>query len=287
MALVTATQTRGADEDVDLPLIAEAFAQAGLNPEIVTWDDEKAKWDSYDLLVIRSTWDYSDRLKEFLAWVQYAETQAPIYNPAAVIRWNSDKLYMRNLLDAGIPTVPTQFIEPSSPIDFPDGEFVVKPNVGAGARDTARYGPSEPGNPTTHVQDLHSRGLTALIQPYMHTIDRDGERALVLFKGEYSHAIREGAVLATGIGINNDREAHPNAVRYNPTEQEVRLAERAVALAPVPSERLLYARADMVTSSDGSPCIMELELIEPNLFLKFAPNALGRFAAAAKTLLRT
>lgn len=126
---------------------------------------------------------------------------------------------------------------------------------------------------------MHADGLTAMVQPFVTSIDTDGERALQFFGGRLLHASRKGAVLAPGTAYDADKIAHPDLEPWTPTEAELAVAERALAAVPERPE-LLYARVDLVTGEDGRPCVMELELVEPNLFLWLHPDSLPRVVEA-------
>lgn len=227
-------------------------------------------------MVVRSTWDYAWRVPEFLSWVDQVSQAALLANPAEVIRWNLDKRYLLDLAKAGLPVVPTTYLMPGERLELPEGDIVVKPVVSGGARNTGRYRPAERAEAIEHVHMLHGEGVDAMVQPYVKEIDTMGERALVFFNGNFSHAMRKGAVLQTS-GIDNDRFPHPNLARYTPRESE--LATAASALRAVCGSRhpLPYARVDMVPGPEGEPVLMEVELIEPNLFMVWSEGAARRF----------
>ncbi|WP_190344293.1 RimK family alpha-L-glutamate ligase [Streptomyces venezuelae] len=276
------TSGAGFAADADLPLIVAALRAGGADAEAVAWDAEPAGWDRFDLAVIRSTWDYTDRLGEFLAWADRAAGATRLRNPAPVVRWNSDKRYLLDLGGAGVPVVPTRFLGPregfrEEDLDAADG-VVVKPAVSAGARDTARYEPGRTADAARHARMLLDQGRAVMIQPYLPGVER-GERALVFFSGVFSHAIRKGPLLTAPGVIDNDREAHPGAAPYRPTEAEIRTARAALAAVPSPGAPLI-ARVDLALDAAGDPVVMELELIEPNLFLGSSAAGLERCAAA-------
>ncbi|MGV9265288.1 ATP-grasp domain-containing protein [Kitasatospora sp. NPDC003701] len=280
IAVVTATAA--AEYDADLPLIVDALRAGGLAAEAVVWDADAPGWEGFDLAVIRSTWDYSERLGEFLAWADTTARATRLWNPAPVVRWNSDKRYLSVLAERGVPAVPTRFLAPGercheADFDLPRG-VVVKPAVSAGARDTARYEPGRAADAVRHARMLLDRGRTVMVQPYLPLVV-EGERALVFVAGAFSHAIRKGPVLTEPGVIDNDRVAHPGVTPYEPTEEELRTARAALAAVPSP-DPLLFARVDLALGEDRRPVVMELELIEPNLFLRFAPQGLQRLVEA-------
>ncbi|MFJ7591283.1 RimK family alpha-L-glutamate ligase [Streptomyces sp. NPDC097617] len=281
------TSKGGAEVDADLPLILAALNAAGLSAQAVAWDADRPQWDGYDLAVIRSTWDYADRLAEFLAWAEATERVTRLWNPAPLVRWNSDKRYLLELAGRGIPVVPTRFVEPGGSCDAQDFDgphgVVVKPAVSSGARDTARYEPGRGADAERHARMLLDQGRTTMVQPYLPLV-AEGERALVFFGGVFSHAIRKQPLLTEAGLIDNFRVPHPCAAPYEPTEAELRTARAALAAVPAPGD-LLFARVDLALDEDREPVLMELELIEPNLFLRINPQGLERFAEAVAAAL--
>ena len=280
IALVTATAARDLDED--LPPLAAAFAAAGATAEIVAWDDGSVDWSPYRLALLRSTWDYTERVAEFLAFCERVAGATLLLNPVPVVRWNTDKHYLGELAQAGVSVVPSFFIEPgSSPERMPDhAEFVVKPAIGAGSRDAQRYVSGERALALRHARRLLDAGRSVLVQPYLDSVDDHGETALVFFEGRYSHAIRKGPLLRRGEGPTEGLFAVEEITPRTPSTAERELAERALAAMPFGSP-LLYARVDLIHDGSGRPRVLELELTEPSLFFAHAPGSADRFAAAA------
>ncbi|MGW2959962.1 ATP-grasp domain-containing protein [Streptomyces sp. NPDC001220] len=286
--IALATYDPGAEpsKDQDLPVLLRALTAAGADAVARPWDDPGVEWGAFDLVVIRSTWDYSWRTEEFLAWVERVGKATRIANPAAVVRWNSDKRYLGDLTAAGVPVVPTRYLAPGDPVELPsDRDFVVKPTFGAGARFAARYTPDEHGTAVRHLARMHDEGLTAMVQPYVAGIDVSGERALQFFGGRLLHASRKRAVLTPGTAYDADKIAHPDLTRWTPAPAELAVAERALAAVPEAPE-LLYARVDLVDGADGQPQVMELELVEPNLFLFLHPGSVDGVAEAVLSAAR-
>jgi glutathione synthase/RimK-type ligase-like ATP-grasp enzyme len=277
IALVTCQEVLATGYDRDLPVLADAVRKAGEGEEgagadvtVLRWDDPDAGWDGFDLVLLRSTWDYTWRAAEFLAWADRCGAATTLANPPGVVRWNADKRYPRDLAAAGVPVVDTRYLAPGEPVgpaDLPgDREYVVKPTSGAGARYAARYTPGEHDTAVRQLERMHAEGLTAIVQPYVRSIDTAGERALLFFGGRFLHAVRKDAVLAPGTAFDDKKVAHPNLRPWEPTSAELAVADRALAAVPGTPE-LLYARVDLVDGDDGEPRVMELELVEPNLFL--------------------
>jgi glutathione synthase/RimK-type ligase-like ATP-grasp enzyme len=265
-------------EDEELPLIVAALDRAGVAAERVPWSAE-ADWAAFSLVVVRSPWDLYQHIEDFLAWTRGVETATTVLNPPSVLRWTLDKRYLRELAEAGVSAVPTQFIEPGQAGVFPDGEFVIKPVTSGGAMQTARYAPDGVDAARAHVGRIHARGLAAMVQPYLDHVDSTGERALIFFNGVFSHAIRKDAVLRLGDADDADRESHPSPRPYPPTAAEHDLAAAAMAAVPRHDE-LLYARVDVADLDDGTPAIMELELVDPWFFLRHGEGSAERYAAA-------
>ncbi|MEU9335773.1 hypothetical protein AB0D49_21750 [Streptomyces sp. NPDC048290] len=281
IALVTCRPGPDTIADPDLPGLLAALRAAGADAEAVVWDDPDADWGAYRLAVLRSTWDYSWRAEEFLAWTARAGALTRLANPPEVIRWNADKRYLGELAAAGVPTVSTTYLAPGDPVTLPTtaGEFVVKPTSGAGARLAARYTPDEHTTAVRQVERMHAAGFTAMVQPYVRAIDTTGERALQFFGGRLIHAIRKGPVLAPGTPYDARKAPHPGVVPWEPTAAERAVAEQALAAVPGAAP-LLYARVDLVDGDDGRPHLMELELVEPHLFLDLHPESVRKVVAA-------
>jgi glutathione synthase/RimK-type ligase-like ATP-grasp enzyme len=219
--------------DRDLPVLVGALTEAGADAAAVHWDDPAADWAGYDLVVIRSTWDYSWRAAEFVAWAEKTGEATRLANPVEIVRWNTDKRYIGDLARAGVPVVPTDYLAPGDPVELPTAhEYVVKPTSGAGARFAARYAPEQRETAVRHVERMHAEGLTAMVQPFVRSIDTAGERALQFFGGRLLHASRKGAVLSPGTAYDADKVAHPNLERWTPSEAELAVAGRALCAVP-------------------------------------------------------
>ena len=295
IALVTARRAQALDED--LPPLVAALAGRGAKADTPCWDDPAIDWSAYDAAVLRSTWDYMDRLGEFLAWVDRCAAATRLFNPPGLVRWNTDKHYLLDLARAGVPVVPTRFAEPGmappeilaqflgggpgalsagEPTAFE--EFVIKPAIGVGSRDAGRYGRDESRDAVAHLGPLLEAGRSALLQPYLASVDQHGETALVYLDGHYSHAIRKSALLRRG--------GPAVAGLFAPEEIAAREAgadERVVgdaACGVVAAWNPLYVRVDLVRDGRGRPVVIEFELAEPSLFVNFAPDSAADFAGA-------
>lgn len=283
IALVSARAARHLDED--LPPFLAALADAGAEATVADWDDNEVDWDTFQLALLRSTWDYTRRIAEFLAWADRTAQYTTLLNPPAVVRWNTDKHYLGDLARAGVAAVPTQFVEPGQSAaealaDFlaknEAAEWVVKPAVGAGSKDAARYARGDDRTAADHIERLLHAGRSVLLQPYLGLVDRDGETALIYFSGRFSHAIRKGPMLRRGTGSADGLFVEEHITARTPSAEELQLADRALAALPFTTP--LYARVDLIRSDGGAPCLLELELTEPSLFLAHAPGAAARLA---------
>jgi glutathione synthase/RimK-type ligase-like ATP-grasp enzyme len=279
---MTTAAARGRDDDE--PAALAALAALGVRTDVVDWDDERVDWASYDRAVLRSTWDYPERLPEFLDRLTVIDGVTELVNPAAAVRWNVDKRYLTELAAAGVPTVPTAPVTPGATPTWPEGGFVVKPAVGAGSRDAARYGPGEHEPAAAHVQRLHARGAMALVQPFLRSVERDGEWPLVFLGGSYSHAASKRVRLPRA-GSVDDLFAHEENGPHTAEPAQIAVAQAALDVVTARFGRLPYARIDLVRL-DGQPdpdsyAVLEVELIEPSLFVPQAdPAAADRLATA-------
>ena len=285
LALVSAIPAIGLDEDLP-PLVAACMA-AGIATEILAWDDPTVSWARFDAVLLRSPWDYTDRLPEFLGWCARVSGQTRLLNPLEVVRGNTDKHYLAELERAGVPIVPSAFAEPGDDaaraLDgflaaYPQArEFVVKPAVGAGSRDAQRYARGQRDAALPHIERLLFGQRSVLLQPYLPSVDEAGETALIHFDGEFSHAIRKGPLLRLDEGPTRALFAAEHITARDPGEDE-RAVARA-ALEALPYGPLTYARVDLIRDLDGAPRLLELELTEPSLFFLYDEAAAARFAA--------
>jgi glutathione synthase/RimK-type ligase-like ATP-grasp enzyme len=270
VALATCAEVAEGDEDA--PALVAALAERGVAAESCVWDNAAVAWADFDLVVVRSTWDYAERRDDFLAW---AASLPRVLNPTAVLRRNTDKHYLLELERAGVPVVSTRFLEPGEAFEAPSGRYVVKPAVSAGSRHSARYEAGESAK--RHVARLHSMGRTVMVQPYLDGIDEEGETMLIYLAGAYSHAVRKAALLRPGqlpgTGLYLEEDIHST----QPTDAQRKVADQA--LRALDTTRLLQARVDLVPAEKG-PVVLEVELTEPSLYLGYAAGATARCADA-------
>jgi len=284
IALVTAVAARGVDDD--MPSLESALRDAGADVTIAEWD-RPHDWSRFDIALLRSTWDYPQRLAEFFDWTAEVSRQTKLLNPLPLVKWSSDKHYLRDLAEKDVPTVLTMFVEPGERPDLriaellsqPDvAEFVVKPAVGAGSRDAQRFGREEQEDAVRHALRMLAENRSVVLQPYLKKVDELGETALIYFEGEFSHAIRKGPLLKRKEGPTTELFAKEAITARVPDSSELRVG--ALALQAIPFETPLYARVDLIRDQKGEPVVLELELIEPSLFFPFAARSAEKFAAA-------
>jgi glutathione synthase/RimK-type ligase-like ATP-grasp enzyme len=258
--------------DGDEPLLIAALRSLGVDVAPAVWDDPEVDWDSYDLVVVRATWDYARKRHAFLEWVRRVPQ---ILNPPDVLSWNTDKRYLQEVPHA----IETTFIAPGESWQ-PDhtAEFVVKPTVAAGSHDAARYVPEDARRAQAHAASLLSAGRAVMVQPYLHAVDDHGETALVYFDGVYSHAIRKGQMLHQGRGPSNALFVEEQIAPRTPSDAERAVGDEILDALPWPRQELLYARVDVIPGPDGAPRLIELELTEPSLFFTYAPGSAERLA---------
>lgn len=273
--------------DGDESAVPEALADVGVDTRWAIWDDPAEDFASADLVVLRSTWDYTGRRDEFLAW---CDSVPGLANRASVVRWNTDKTYLLDLARAGVDVVPTALAAPGETPAWPEHDFVVKPSVGAGSRGAARFTGAGHDAATRHLRALHDDGYTAVVQPYQRAVDGEGEIALVFFGGHYSHAFTKGPMLSgadlheSGLFVTEKLAAAAPAGPWRALAEDT--LDAAAAHLGLHRTDLLYARVDLVRTASGGPALLELEVSEPGLgFLQAGPEAPVRFASAVRSAL--
>ncbi len=288
IALATAAALPDLDEDG--PVLLRALEQRGMAASPAVWTDDAVDWSSYDAVVVRSTWDYIGRYADFLDWTHRVSQVTRLANAADVIRWNTDKTFLAELTGLGLPAVSTTWLRPGDAVSLPaEGEYVVKPAVSAGSRDTNRYEAGAHDDLAhAHVARLLAAGRTVMVQPYLVEVDTYGETALLYFAGEFSHAIRKGPMLQPAMDFVAGLYKEERIEARMPSDAERATAERVLDALPWPRHSLLYARVDLVPCGESAPTLLELELTEPSMFLVYDGHdgvaAADRFAAAISSL---
>lgn len=273
IALATCSELPQLDED-DRVLVP-ALAGLGFDADPVVWDDPFADWGAYELVVVRSVWDYVGRREELLAWSRRA---GRVVNAPDVLAWSTEKRYLDDLRAAGLPVVPTMFVEPGARFPVLEAEVVVKPSESGGSRETERHDPDSEKDAALLAARIHRSGRTVMIQPYLAGVEARGETALIYFGGTFSHAIHKGPMLSGDQVVRHGLFVEEQIAAREPTAQERTVADRVIAYA---TERfgssLAYARVDLLPALGGH-LVLELELAEPSLFLTRSAGAPERLA---------
>jgi hypothetical protein len=263
----------------------DAHVAAMIGAEFRVWNDEAVDWSAFDRVVIRSVWDYSHRVDQFLDWCRSVGPQR-LRNTPELVTFNIDKRYLGALK---VPTVPTTFLQPGELMPLYDHEVVVKPSVSAGARDTGRFTAAAAQDARVLVASIHATGRTALVQPYLAGVEQSGETAVVYLGGMRAHVLRKRAVLrSAGIAPLAQEDHAPAAVMLEhdlvapstATAAESALADAVHDEIAMRFGTPLYARVDMIPGPAGDPVLLELEAIEPNLYMDQVSGSVERMAAA-------
>ncbi len=279
-------------DDVDLPLQIVAFADSSIDLVQAPWEDRTIDWDSFDLVVVRSPWNYVDRLDEFRQWLDARRHMRTIHNPVSLIEWNIDKCYLADLAVHGVPVVPTAFVQSidefqSAIASAGSKEIVVKPSVSAGSRLTGRFAFDDLAAEELAKRIL-SEGVTVMVQPFASRIDVQGEIGTVLFDGVVSHSFRKAALLAEGGALVGGEYREEITAIVAPDDVLAVVTIASTAATKIARERgwlavneeLLYGRYDVVRLDDGSPALLEAELFEPCFFLPTDSESPRRFVDA-------
>lgn len=261
-------------------LLLKPLRERGLRVKRLAWDDASQDWSRCGALVFRSTWDYFFRFREFSPWLAKVGQQTRLFNSANLLRWNIDKHYLSDLHAAGIPVVDTVFVEQGSVTPLATvlrkqewTEVVFKPAISGSARLTYRVAQAAvPAMQGVFADCVAKESM--MVQPFMASVLAQGELSLIVIDGQCTHAVRK-LPKAGDFRVQDDHGG--SVLAHVASAEETAFAELAVAACP---EQPLYARVDVVRDSAGHLRLMELELIEPELFLRFHAPAAQRLAAA-------
>lgn len=263
-------------------LLREALEERGAEALSLVWDEAEPNWEDFDLCLVRSTWDYHEKHEQFLAWTQRVAAATALHNPAELIAWNSEKTYLRELADTGVPTVPTLWIERGSQIQVEEllhregwQEAVIKPVVDLGARNLHRVqaGTGEADQALAKVLSRHQ----AMAQPFLPSVETEGELSLIYIEGTFTHAVRKHPAKGD---FRVQSIWGGTATTTKPDPEHLRIGDLTLSQLDEPP---LYARVDLVKDLFDNPALIELELIEPNLYLATHPTAAERLANAVLT----
>ncbi len=275
MKIALATCSRPTERDADFDFIASVLRRRGAEAEAPVWNRAGIDWSGFDLVMISSTWDYHRQPDRFREWLGEVDSVSRLQNPRPLVEWNMDKRYLAELELAGVATIPTIWTEPGSEeealaelAECGWEEVVIKPVIDLGAERLARV---EAGIAPRILEALSEPGM---IQPYLPSLESEGEISLLFVAGELLHGLRKRPA-------RGDFRVQPQYgathERIEPGPGVVGIAERAIAAAP---GEPLYARVDLVADESGGLRLIELELIEPNLYLDVAPTGAKAVARA-------
>ncbi len=260
--------------------IQSALEAEGLTVARVDWAERTFDWRRAGAALFRSTWDYHPRFAQFSAWLDRVSGQTRLVNPAATVRWNVDKRYLLDLARAGVPVPPTRLLEQGTRVDLAGlmdakgwDEVVVKPVVSGAARDTRRIGRGEAGASQV-LLDASLEREAMLVQPFVPGVTVHGEVSVIVIDGEPTHAVRK----VPKPGDFRVQDDHGGSVHaHQSSTDELAFARHAVQHC---GHEVSYARVDMARDAAGALQLMELELVEPELFFRHGPHAAPALARA-------
>lgn len=269
------------EPDPDQELMLGALREAGLDARMLAWDDAGADPASFDLCVLRSCWDYHTDPERFRRWIDHASAASKLLNPAPVVRQNIHKRYLEDLERAGIPIVPTAFLDRGTDANLGDvlrergwDDVVVKPCVSAGSANTRRFRPEGHAEGERFLASLLST-RDMMVQPYFPSVETGGERSVIWIDGSCTHVIEKQP------RFHDQDESVSGALPVMP--EEAAMTQKALAVV---GEGLLYARLDTMRGPRGERLVSELELIEPSLFFVQSPAALRAFVRGIERRVR-
>ncbi|MEZ6243834.1 MAG: hypothetical protein R3B57_12420 [Phycisphaerales bacterium] len=264
--------------------LGERLSAQGYEVVRPRWDDADVDWGGFDGVLIRTTWDYQHRLDEFLAWMEGVGERTRVFNAPGIVRGNVDKRYMRCLEAAGVPIVPTAWMEEvggeggvrAALASLGATRGVIKPVIGAGASGMLIFEEHEASRAGVHADEQVRRHGGVLVQPLLESVRTRGELSVVLIDGELTHAVRK----IPASGEWRVQIEFGGAYRLEePGERERQVASGAVG-ALCPEGPPLYARIDLVEAPGVGVAVIEAELVEPELFFRWAPEAGGALGRA-------
>ena len=262
--------------------LLQALEERGVPVEPAVWEDPHRDWGEAGLVLIRSAWDYSYRRDQFVEWSERVARHTRLWNPPALVRWNTHKSYLCDLAEGGVPTVPTLLLPAGSEphlewllAERGWDDAVLKAAVAQTGRYAMRTSLLDAASGQAHLDRLVPHE-DMLLQPYVDSVEGRGEVSLMYVDGEFTHAVRKRAASGEFM-VHHDYGGSERATR--PTADESRVAAQALAAVP---ERALYARVDLVGGPGGEPLVMELEVVEPELFFRFSQAAVEHLAAAVE-----
>ncbi len=279
--------------DPDDGLALDILSARGFNCSFADWRDQSFPFTQSRLVILRSTWNYHLYQEEFVQWAKNVAAHTILKNSPELVDWNHDKRYLRQLSESGLRIAPTFYIEKNSapvksfeeilavlygPAEPISPRIVVKPSVGLSTFGVKKFDLAESGGQQAAREHINQLGdnYCVMVQPFLDEVEGYGERALVFIDGKFSHAIRKSAFQHLAVA------GEAGEARVQATESEIEFGRRVLTFLP---ETPLYARVDMVPDRYGRQLLLELELIEPSLFLQVEPGAAEKFADAVQACL--
>lgn len=280
MNIAFVTYAKYPDLTLDDQLAVAQLERRGVQVSSAIWSDPSVDWAGFDSIILRSTWDYHNRAAEFRTWLDTIKaTGAPVWNPLPILRWNMEKTYLRDLENAGVPIVPTEWIEQGAKPDLAGvltargwADAVVKPVISAAATRTWRVSHSTAPNVSAQLAESLDAG-DVMVQPFVPEIQTRGEWSLMFIDGEFSHAVRKiptDGDFRVQIGFGG------RSITDAPDGEVLRAAQHVLSAAPSP---WLYARVDGIETDVGF-LLLELEMLEPSLFFAHTTSGAALFADA-------
>jgi len=270
------------DEDTEL---LEFLQGKGLDIHREIWTDQTANWQQYELAILKSPWDYIDKIDAFYSWLQVLEShQIRLLNPVSIVKWNSDKHYLKDIATAGLPVTPTAFLEQHTLVEltpffgqFNTDRLIVKPCVSGGSKNTFAITRQQVTAIQPKIQAL-VQAESFLVQPFIPEIETEGEWSLVFFNGKFSHSLLKKPK------DGDFKVQHYLGGSIHPQEPTPQQVESAAAFVAAFAKDCLYARVDGVMAN-GQFLLMELELIEPLLYLFTHPDSYDHYYEALVNLM--
>lgn len=266
------------EHDRTMESLRPAFEERGMELEEVCWDDEAANWSQFDAAIIGTTWDYWDRNDQFLSTLAEIESHTRLFNSSALVRWNSNKQYLKELATKGARLIPTEWIEDPNETSIRNAfdsldcdDMVVKRQVGAGADGQYRLKRGD------KIPDMQH---PMMAQPFLRAIQTEGEMSLIFIDGEFSHALIKRAH-GDDYRIQSSYGGTEHAITADDGDHQA-----AGKILESLNETPLYARVDMIRGDSGDLFLMELELIEPYLYPVEGPELGTRMAKAIESKIR-
>lgn len=257
------------DPDLDIPFAITACKDLEIDLHLVNWQDNSVDWFSFDAALIRSTWDYVPLREKFVNWAKETQNKTRLFNPSEIVAWNTDKIYLKELEKRNVPIIPTKFCsnitEAEKQIQWAfslSQNIALKPSIGAGARLAGKASTIDEALRLAYKILENRREI--MVQPYIDSVDSEGEKAIVVIDGELSHVARKVPALTKG--------GHGDAAGKAEIDSEIEKIFEQVKNALPFWDELLYARIDVVRD-DNRLVLMELELTEPWLFMQYKPDS--------------